>query len=608
MKNQNQAANHLAGEKSPYLLQHVYNPVDWYPWGELAFSKAKTEDKPIFLSIGYSTCHWCHVMAHESFEDEAVAAVLNAGFVSVKVDREERPDVDNVYMATCQAATGNGGWPLTIIMTPDGEPFFAGTYLPKAGKWGRPGLLQVLDSVRKKWVGKRQELLVYGDKLIGFIQAAQNKPLASASLSRNITEQGLAQLSKTFDSRYGGFGKAPKFPTPHNMLFLLQYYRRRQSPTALSMVRKTLDCLCAGGIYDHIGFGFARYSVDEKWIVPHFEKMLYDNALLAFTYLEAAELTGSVEYLRLAEEVIGYVIRDLGGANGEFFSAEDADSATGEGDFYTWTQTELIEILGNDKSTLFCEYYNVSSKGNFERGTNILHSVDIGLADFAAKHKRTEAEVLSMLEECRKKLLVRRNKRQRPFRDDKVLTAWNALMAATLAKASKVLDRAVYRVAAEKCLAFVDKNLQRADGRLLAVYRDGEARNLAYIDDYAFLLWARLELQVVSPSIENISRAIHLADEMLRLFWDETINGFYFSGCDGEVLPVRMRDWVDAAMPSGNSVAVGMLYRLSALSGQSRYREIGHRMLSQMAGELTRSPLAYTFLLSVCEEYFVAAD
>jgi uncharacterized protein YyaL (SSP411 family) len=608
MKNVNQAANHLSGEQSPYLLQHVHNPVDWYPWGAAAFEKAKTEDKPIFLSIGYSTCHWCHVMAHESFEDEAVAAALNAGFISIKVDREERPDIDNVYMAACQAATGSGGWPMTIIMTPDGKPFFAGTYLPKSGKWGRPGLLQVLESVQKKWQGKRQELLAYAEKLVGFIQAAQARQLPVAPLTTDILQQGFNQLEKNFDAKYGGFGKAPKFPTPHNMLFLLQYYRRQQTPSALAMVRKTLDSMHAGGIYDHVGYGFSRYAVDEKWVVPHFEKMLYDNALLAYTYLEVAELTGERDFGRLAEEIIGYVLRELAGPAGEFYSAEDADSEAGEGRYYTWTMSELGEVLGTEKAALFAGYYNATDKGNFEHGANILHTVGVSLADYAAKTKRSESELTALLEDCRKKLLIRRNKRQRPFRDDKVLTAWNALMAATLAKAFQVLDRAVYRVAAEKCLAFVEKNLRNPEGRLLAAYRGGEARHLACIDDYAFLLWARLELQAVAPSDENISRAIKLADEMVRLFWDDAATGFYFSGSDGEVLPARMREWVDAAIPAGNSVAARMLCRLSVLSSQPRYREISRRMLSQMAGELIRSPLAYTFLLAACEDYFSTTD
>ena len=608
MKNTNQAANHLAGEQSPYLLQHVHNPVDWYPWGAAAFEKAKTEDKPIFLSIGYSTCHWCHVMAHESFEDETVAAALNVGFISIKVDREERPDIDNVYMAACQAATGSGGWPMTIIMTPDGKPFFAGTYLPKSGKWGRPGLLQVLESVQKKWQSKRQELLAYAEKLISFIQAAQARQLPVAPLTAEILQQGFNQLEKNFDAKYGGFGKAPKFPTPHNMLFFLQYYRRSRTPTALAMVRKTLDAMHAGGIYDHIGYGFARYAVDEKWIVPHFEKMLYDNALLAYTYLEAAELTGEREFGRLAEEIIGYVLRDLTGPDGEFYSAEDADSEAGEGRYYTWTMSELGEVLGTEKAALFAGYYNATDKGNFEHGTNILHTVGISLADYAAKTKRSESELTVQLEDCRKKLFIRRNKRQRPFRDDKVLTAWNALMAVALAKAAQVFERASYRVAAEKCLAFIEKNLRNPEGRLLAAYRGGEARHLACIDDYAFLLWARLELQAVAPSNENISRAIKLADEMVRLFWDEAAAGFYFSGSDGEVLPVRAREWVDAATPAGNSVAARMLVRLSQISGEPRYREFSRLMLTNMAGELRRSPLAYTFLLSACGEFFLTAD
>jgi hypothetical protein len=392
------------------------------------------------------------------------------------------------------------------------------------------------------------------------------------------------------------------------MLFLIDYYRTGQNPAALAMVRKTLDCMHAGGIYDHVGYGFARYSVDEKWIVPHFEKMLYDNALLAYTYLEAAELTGERDFGRVAEEIIGYVLRELTGPDGEFYSAEDADSEAGEGRYYTWTMSELGEVLGTEKAALFAGYYNVTDKGNFEHGTNILHTVGISLTDYAAKTRRSESELAAQLEECRKKLFIRRNKRQRPFRDDKVLTAWNALMAVALAKAAQVFDRAAYRVAAGKCLAFIETNLRNPQGRLLAAYRGSEARHLGNIDDYAFLLWARLELQAVAPSAENISSAIKLSEEMIRLFWDDAAAGFDFSGSDGEALPVRAREWVDAATPAGNSVAARMLIRLSRLSGEPRYREFSRMMLTNMAGELRRSPLAYTFLLSACGEYFATAD
>lgn len=600
--------NKLIDEKSPYLLQHAHNPVDWYPWGDAAFAKAKAEDKPIFLSIGYSTCHWCHVMAHESFEDKEVADLLNANFVSVKVDREERPDIDNVYMAACQAATGSGGWPLTVVVAPDGRPFFAGTYLPKSGRWGKPGLMQVLDSVRKQWQGKRQDLLKYADKLTSFLREAQGRRPAEAELSPELMQQGFVQLSKSFDVNHGGFGKAPKFPTPHNLLFLLAYYRRTQNEAALTMVKKTLDGMRAGGIYDHVGFGFARYSVDEKWIVPHFEKMLYDNALLAHAYLDAAASTGEKRFAQVAEEILTYVLRDLTGQQGEFFSAEDADSEGGEGRFYTWSEAELVETLGSEKAALFGGYYNVTAKGNFEHGTNILHTVGNSLTDYAVKMKRSEDELNEILEDCRKKLFIRRNKRRRPFRDDKVLTAWNALMAATLATAARVLDRAAYRVAAEKCLAFLVKNLRRSDGRILAAYRAGEARHLGYLDDYAFLLWALLELHETVPAQETLSQAMTVADEMIRLFWDETEEGFYLAGSDGEKLPVRPREWVDAAMPSGSSVAARMLVRLTKKTGVEKYRAISRLMLKRMAGELSRSPMAYAFLLTACDEFFADKD
>jgi len=602
------SSNHLIGEKSPYLLQHAHNPVDWHPWDDAAFDKAKREDKPVFLSIGYSTCHWCHVMAHESFEDEEVADILNAHFVSVKVDREERPDIDNVYMAACQAATGSGGWPLTVVLTPDGRPFYAATYLPKSGGWGKPGLLQVLQSVKKQWSGKRHELLAYAEKLTSFLRTAQSRRPAEAELSLDIMQKGFVQLSQSFDPAYGGFGKAPKFPTPHNLLFLLSYSGRDLNETSVMMVKKTLDSMRAGGIYDHVGYGFSRYSVDAKWITPHFEKMLYDNALLAYAYLDATEKYGDNSHKQIAEEILTYVMRDLMGPQGEFFSAEDADSEGGEGRFYTWTAAELAETLGVEKAALFGGYYNVTAKGNFEQGTNILHTVGGVLTDYAAKTKHSESELDDIFEECRKKLFIRRNKRRRPFRDDKVLTAWNALMAVALAKAARVLNRAAYRVAAEKCLAFVTKNLRRSDGRLMAAYRDGESRHMAYLDDYAYLLWALMELHETMPTEENITKAKMLAEEMMDLFWDEIEEGFFLVGRDAEPLIIRPREWVDAAMPSGSSVAALMLVRLSDKTGERKYREISSRMLQRMAGELSRSPMAYTFLLIACDQLFSGCD
>ena len=604
----NNHSNELIREKSPYLLQHAHNPVNWLPWGEQAFSKAIVEDKPVFLSIGYSTCHWCHVMAHESFEDREIAEILNQYFVPVKVDREERPDIDNVYMAACQAATGSGGWPLTLILAPDGRPFFAATYLPKTGHWGKPSLTKVLDAVRKQWGSKRKDLLDYAEKLTAAMRTAQSRQPAAGELMPVVLQRGFEQLTHTFDKTYGGFGRAPKFPTPHNLMFLLSYYRRTKEPAALAMVEKTLDGMRAGGIYDHIGFGFARYSVDEKWIVPHFEKMLYDNALLAYVYLATAEASGKKQYAKVADEILTYALNNLAGPQGEFYSAEDADSEEGEGSFYTWTQAELTEVLGADKAGLFAGYYNVTVKGNFERGTNILHTVGILPEEYAARNKLSAAALGDVLEECRKKLAIRRGKRRRPFRDDKVLLSWNCLMVVALTKASRVLDRVVFRVAAEKCLDFLLKKLRRQDGRLLTGYRDGEARTVGYLDDYSYLLWALLELQATAPNAENLSKAREVADEMIRLFWDGSACAFYLAGADSAPLLIRPREWVDAALPSGSSVAVRMLIRLSKMTGQENYREIAGNMLNLMAGELMRSPMAYTYLLTAVDEFFPTDD
>ena len=374
------------------------------------------------------------------------------------------------------------------------------------------------------------------------------------------------------------------------------------------MVEKTLDGMRAGGIYDHLGFGFARYSVDEKWIVPHFEKMLYDNALLAYVYLAAAEASGKKQYAKVADEVLTYVLNNLAGPQGEFYSAEDADSEEGEGSFYTWTQAELTEVLGADKAGLFAGYYNVTAKGNFDRGTNILHTVGILPEEFAARNKLSAAELGDLLEECRKKLAIRRGKRRRPFRDDKVLLSWNCLMVVALAKASRVLDRVVYRVAAEKCLDFLLKKLRRQDGRLMTGYRDGEARSVGYLDDYSYLLWAFLELQATAPNAENLVKVREVADEMIRLFWDGSDCAFYLTGADSAPLLIRPREWVDAALPSGSSVAVRMLIRLSKMTGQENYREIARNMLNLMAGELMRSPMAYTYLLTAVDEFFSTDD
>lgn len=587
--------NLLIKEKSPYLLQHAYNPVDWYPWGEEAFEKARAEDKPVFLSIGYSTCHWCHVMERESFEDNQVAEFLNKHFISIKVDREERPDVDSIYMSVCQALTGSGGWPLTVVMTPEKKPFFAGTYFPKESKWGRPGLLNILSKVQQEWETRREGLLQYGDKLVHLI-AQPEKNGTSGQLGIDTLNTAFQQLERTFDASNGGFGSAPKFPIPHNLMFLLRYWRRTGQKKALAMVETTLAAMRKGGIYDHLGFGFARYSTDKRWLVPHFEKMLYDNALLCYVYVEAFQSTGKKEYAKTAQEIITYVLRDMTSVEGGFYSAEDADSEGVEGKFYVWTKAEILASLGEEQGSIFADFYDVSENGNFE-GTNILNTTGKNSGEFASQRNLSITELEEMLAQCRDKLCSVREKRIHPFKDDKILTAWNALMIAALAKASRVMSDTSYVEAAEKALRFIQTKLIRDDGRLLARYRDGEAAHTAYLDDYAFYLWALLELYEATFNPIYLTQASDVSKAMRMLFWDEKHGGFYFYGADGETLIARPKEIYDGAMPSGNSVAAWALIRLARLTDNHSLTDMTERLFFAFSDKVPRYASGYTFLM-----------
>ncbi|MDR3592577.1 MAG: thioredoxin domain-containing protein [Negativicutes bacterium] len=594
--------NRLIDEKSPYLLQHAHNPVEWYPWGEEAFARARAEDKPVFLSIGYSTCHWCHVMERESFEDREVADFLNDNYVAVKVDREERPDVDHIYMSVCQAMTGSGGWPLTVILSADKKPFFAGTYFPKTSRWGRPGLMEILAAVRNKWVEDKADILQHTERIMQLFDR-QAGEVSAGRLTGTVLAEGYSQLERDFDRRCGGFGQAPKFPTPHNLLFLLRHWRFAGEKKALAMVERTLDAMRRGGIYDHLGGGFARYSTDEKWLVPHFEKMAYDNALLCYTYLEAYQCTGNKDFARVAEEIAAYVLRDMTGPEGEFYSAEDADSEGVEGKFYVWTKQEIMGLLGAEDGAAFCEYYDVTDGGNFE-DANILNTIHKDAAPFAAR-QAVESETLELLlARSRRKLFDHREKRVHPLKDDKVLTAWNALMIAAIAKAARVLEREDYAAAARRALDFVLGRLIRpADGRLLARYREGEAAYPAYIDDYAFLLWAMVELFETTQQPWLLKKAAALAADMIRLFWDEDRYGFFFCGADSEDLIARPKELYDGAMPSGNSVAAYALLRLARLTDDREMEGIVAKMVSAFAGEVNRHPRAHTFFLMALQGF-----
>ena len=598
----NRKPNRLAREKSPYLLQHAYNPVDWYPWGEEAFRKAEREDKPVFLSIGYSTCHWCHVMERESFEDEEVAELLNRSFVAVKVDREERPDVDHIYMAVCQAMTGQGGWPLTVFLTPDKKPFFAGTYFPKRARYGRIGLMELLQQIERRWREDRETLVAFGNRLAAAIRGEGDGRTREERLAERpawdpaLADEAFAQLEAFFDKNYGGFGRPPKFPIPHQIMFLLRYHRRTGNPKALEMAVRTLDGMARGGIRDHIGEGFARYSTDEKWLVPHFEKMLYDNALLAMAYTEAYQITGEERHAEVARGILRYVLRDMTGPEGEFHSAEDADSEGEEGKFYLWTPDEVAEVLGGDAGW-FCELYGITEKGNFE-GRNIPNLIDADPDAVAGKWGMTAEELRLRAAEAREKLFARRERRVRPHKDDKVLTSWNGLMIAAFAKAAAAFRDSAYMEAARRAEAFLWRNLRRPDGRLLARWRDGEAAVPGFVDDYAFYAWGLLELYHATFDPVFLERALALSKEMLGLFWDEEEGGFYFYGSDAEELLHRFKETYDGAQPSGNAVAAANFVRLSRLAGDETWASYAERLFEAFAGRAARYPSGHTMLLS----------
>ncbi len=576
-------ANRLINEKSPYLLQHAYNPIDWFPWCQEAFIKAKTEDKPVFLSIGYSTCHWCHVMARESFEDAEVAEILNKDFISIKVDREERPDLDQVYMNACHAMTGEGGWPLTIVTTPDKKPFFAGTYFPKESQWGRPGIMDVLQQLTKAWQDERRSIDSISEQVTQILQTQAKE--TTGELGKSTVEEAFREFIERFDDQYGGFGSAPKFPTPHNLLFLLRYWHKTRDGTALKFAEKTLDSMIRGGIFDHIGFGFHRYSTDEKWLVPHFEKMLYDNALMAYVLVEAFEATGNKTYKNFAKKVFTYVMRDMTSPAGGFYTAEDADSEGEEGKFYTWAPEEIIEVLGHEEGQWFCDVFDISGKGNFE-GKNIPNLIKSGIVEN------------DRINHCRERLFLARENRIHPHKDDKILTSWNGLMIAALAKGARAFKDEELCVASVRAADFIFSNLINEDGRLLARYRDGHTAFLGYLDDYAFLVWGLLELYETTFDVKYLEQALELNKMMLELFWDKDDGGLFFYGKDGEELIVRSKEIYDGAMPSGNSVAALNLLKLSRITGDIRLSERALKLFSAFANIVLQQPSAHAFLLT----------
>ncbi len=593
--------NQLIHEKSPYLLQHAHNPVDWVPWGEEAFEKAREEDNPIFLSIGYATCHWCHVMEHESFKDEDTAARLNEAFVCIKVDREERPDIDEIYMTVCQMLTGSGGWPLTIVITPDKKPFFAATYIPRESRFGHAGLLDLIPRISKAWKTQRAEILQSAQQISTALTQTQE---TGEPLGENVLSRAFQDAKQSFDSEWGGFGAVPKFPSPHRLVFLI-----RQNPVAARpLVEKTLTSIRMGGIWDQLGFGIHRYSTDREWLVPHFEKMLYDQALMALACVEAYQAYGDERYRRMADEIFTYVLRDLTAPEGGFYSAEDADSEGIEGKFYVWTLAELRSVLTPDELELAVTTFNVHPDGNFraeaadhKTGENILH---------ANSPREDPAE----LEAVRRKLFTVRETRIHPFKDTKVLTDWNGLMIAALAKAARVFDEPRYATAAQRATDFLWDNLQQ-EGRLTHRWRDGHTAVPGQLDDYAFLIFGWMELYETTFDVQNLEKAVALNETVLTHFQDEVRGGFYLTADDAEKLLIRPKSLYDGAIPSGNSVQLMNLLKLARLTGRTEYESLADQLLHSFASSLNQSPSGFSqalqavqFAQGVTSEIVIAGD
>lgn len=580
-------ANRLAQETSPYLLQHAHNPVDWYPWGDEAFEKARREDKPVFLSVGYSACHWCHVMERESFENEAIAAYLNQHYVSIKVDREERPDVDQIYMSAVQLITQRGGWPMSVFMTADGQPFYGGTYWPPTSRMGMPGFQDVLHKLHDYWANRRDEVMTSAAELVAAIGRVNVPTTGQESLEADVLREGARQLVRGADRRHGGFGGAPKFPHPMDLRALLRSWKRFGDEDALAVARLTLDKMSQGGIYDHLGGGFHRYSTDAHWLVPHFEKMLYDNALLIPAYVELFQITGDAAYSRVVRETLDYVLREMTQPEGGFYSTQDADSEGEEGKFFVWTQTEILSVLGDEQGRVFCRAYDVTPGGNWE-GHNILNRSATGSLSSASVENASE----QVLSECRRKLFDVRSRRIAPGRDDKVLTSWNGMMIAALSQAALVLDEERYLQAAKAAAQFIWHHMRSDAGRLRHSFKDGRARFNAYLDDYACYIDGLTRLYEASGADMYIGWAIIAAEQMLTHYRDDGGSGFFYTPGDHEALITRTKDSQDNATPSGNGMAATALLRLGQLTARDDLYEAGLGTLRMLSGLLAEHPRA----------------
>jgi uncharacterized protein len=597
-------ANRLANETSPYLLQHKDNPVDWYPWGEEALQRAREEDKPLLLSVGYSACHWCHVMERESFEDEETARMMNEHFVNVKVDREERPDIDSIYMAAVQALTRHGGWPMTVFLTPDGSPFYGGTYFPPVPSRGMPSFQQLLLSIVDAYENRREEVLQSAQSVRDYLEASTAAVMPEAeSAGKELLDRAAVALLGGLDRRFGGFGGAPKFPQAMNLEVLLRHYHRTGERSALDGVELTCRQMAQGGIYDHLGGGFSRYSVDEYWLVPHFEKMLYDNALLSRLYLETYQATGDPFYRRIAEETLDYVLRDMTSEEGGFYSAEDADSEGEEGKFYVWTPEELEKALDPEEASLAARYWDVTARGNFE-GKNILHVARPPEA-VADEFGLSTEEMWDRITTIRAKLFAVRGERVRPGRDEKILAAWNGLVLRSFALAARVTGREDYLEAAVKNATFVLEKLKE-DGRIHRSYKDGRARFNGYLEDYAMVADGLVTLYEATFETRWLVEADALMDAVSELFWDEEKRIFYDTPADHEELVTRPRDIYDNAAPSGTSVATEVLLELALFLDRNDYRQRAEDVLQELAGGMEKVPGGFGRLL--CALDFSASE
>ena len=591
--------NRLANETSPYLLQHKNNPVDWYPWGPEALARSRDKDKPIFLSIGYSACHWCHVMEHESFENEDIARFLNEHFVNIKVDREERPDLDQLYMNAVQIMTGRGGWPMSVFLTPDLKPFFGGTYWPPESRMGMPGFRQILGAVHDAWSNRRQAAEQQANQLTEAIAGLETGGQETPVLDERLLVDAATKLERVFDWQHGGFGNAPKFPHAADLQFLLRVARRIERPALVDMVRLTLDKMAAGGIYDHLAGGFARYSVDAHWLVPHFEKMLYDNALLSEAYLDAYLVTRDERYAAVVRQIADYILNYMTDDCGAFHSTEDADSEGVEGKFYVWTADEIQQVLGEEKGERFCYVYNVEPGGNFE-GHSILN-LPKSIEQCARLRHWDLDDLVRELEESRGKLLAVRDQRVRPGKDDKILVSWNALMINALARAANVLDCPRYLDAARRAARFLLDHVSRPDGRLLHCWRRGQAKLDAYLDDYTYMINSLVTLYESDFDVAWLEQAVSLADIVLAHFPDQSQGGFFYTADDHEQLIARTKDLYDSSVPSGNAMAATALARLASLGGRTEFMEAAFQCLKMAGSALRDNPTA-------CGQMLIAAD